>query len=72
MVAVDDDAVVGHVVATRARVDARPALGLGPLSVLPHRQRAAHGWADSFQVRTLTAYQGMTGRFHYAAPFDRL
>ncbi|UMG93642.1 N-acetyltransferase [Nocardioides sp. TF02-7] len=45
LVAVEDDAVVGHVVATRARVDDRPALGLGPLSVLPHRQRTGIGSA---------------------------
>lgn len=119
LVAVEDDVVVGHVVATRAHVDGQPALGLGPLSVLPQRQRAGIGsalmhavlgaadaldeplvgllgnpafygrfgfvptqsiaiaapdpsWADSFQVRTLTRYGGQTGRFHYAAPFDRL
>ena len=119
LVAVEDEQVVGHVVATRAHVDAQPALGLGPLSVLPHRQRAGIGsalmhavlgaadaldeplvgllgnpayygrfgfvpaqsievaapdssWADNFQVRTLTRYEGQTGLFHYAAPFDRL
>ena len=119
LVAVEDDVVVGHVVATRAHVDAQPALGLGPVSVLPRRQRAGIGsalmhavlgaadaldeplvgllgnpayygrfgfvpaqsigiaapdssWADNFQVRTLTRYEGLTGRFHYASPFDRL
>ena len=119
LVAAEDDLVVGHVVATRAHVDAQPALGLGPLSVLPHRQRAGIGaalmhavlgaadalgeplvglvgdpayyrrfgfvpaqsigvaapdssWGDYFQVRTLTRYEGLTGRFHYAGPFDRL
>src|SRR4051812_15289727 len=45
LVAVEDDVVVGHVVATRAHVDARPALGLGPLSVVPHRQRTGIGAA---------------------------
>ena len=45
LVAIEDDRVVGHVVATRAYVDARPVLGLGPLSVLPHRQRAGLGTA---------------------------
>jgi putative acetyltransferase len=29
-------------------------------------------WGDNFQIRTLTRYEGVTGRFHYAAPFDRL
>lgn len=119
LVAVEDDLVVGHVVATRAHVDAQPALGLGPLSVLPHRWRAGIGaalmhavlgaadalgeplvgllgdpafyrrfgfvpaqsigvaapdssWGDNFQVRTLTRYDGLTGRFRYAGPFDRL
>ena len=106
-------------VATRAHVDGRPALGLGPLSVLPERQRAGIGtallhaalgaadaldeplvglvgepayygrvgfvparsvgitppdasWGDYFQVRTLTRYDGRTGRFAFAAPFGRL
>ena len=45
LVAVEDDRVVGHVVATRAHVGAEPALGLGPLSVLPHRWRAGIGTA---------------------------
>lgn len=119
LVAVEDGLVVGHVVATRAHVDAQPALGLGPLSVLPHRQRAGIGaalmhavlgaadaldeplvglvgepayyrrfgfvpaqsvgvsapvpsWGDYFQVRTLTRYDGQTGRFRFAGPFDRL
>jgi putative acetyltransferase len=45
LVAVEHDLVVGHVVATRAHVDVQPALGLGPLSVLPHRQRAGIGTA---------------------------
>jgi len=29
-------------------------------------------WGDHFQVRTLTAYDGTSGPFRYAAPFDRL
>ncbi|MEV4343818.1 N-acetyltransferase [Actinoplanes sp. NPDC049596] len=45
LVAVEDDQVVGHVVATRAHVDQRPVLGLGPVSVLPARQRAGVGSA---------------------------
>jgi len=39
LVAVLDGQVVGHVVATRATVDGAPALGVGPLGVLP----AFHG-----------------------------
>lgn len=45
LVAIGDDQVVGHVLATRAQVGGRPALGLGPLSVLPRRQRAGVGTA---------------------------
>ncbi|WIM92775.1 N-acetyltransferase [Actinoplanes oblitus] len=45
LVAIEDDQVVGHVVATRAHVEDRPVLGLGPLSVLPRRQRAGLGSA---------------------------
>lgn len=118
-VAVEGGLVVGHVVATRARVDNQPALGLGPLSVLPRRQRSGIGaalmhavlgaadalneplvgllgdpayyrrfgfvpaqsidivapdssWGDYFQVRTLSWYDGQSGHFRYAAPFDRL
>lgn len=43
LVAVDEGAVVGHVVCTRATVDDMPALGLGPLGVLPKRQRGGVG-----------------------------
>jgi putative acetyltransferase len=45
LVAVEDGVVVGHVVASRGRVGNRPALGLGPLSVLPARQRTGVGKA---------------------------
>jgi putative acetyltransferase len=45
LVAVEAGVVVGHVVATRAHIDADPALGLGPLSVVPHRQRSGIGSA---------------------------
>jgi putative acetyltransferase len=37
--------LVGHVVCTRATVDATPALGLGPLSVHPDHQRRGIGQA---------------------------
>ncbi|MEU4741788.1 N-acetyltransferase [Actinosynnema sp. NPDC023658] len=38
-------AVVGHVVCTRGAVGGGPALGLGPLSVLPSHQRSGVGKA---------------------------
>lgn len=44
-VAIAGGAVVGHVVATRGHVDGVPALGLGPLSVRPDRQRRGVGTA---------------------------
>jgi putative acetyltransferase len=44
-VAVEAGEVVGHVVCTRAQVDTRPALGLGPLSVHPDHQRRGVGSA---------------------------
>lgn len=45
LVAVLDDRVVGHVVCTRGHVDAAPALGLGPISVLPPVQGRGVGTA---------------------------
>ncbi|MFF5077177.1 GNAT family N-acetyltransferase [Actinoplanes sp. NPDC000266] len=119
LVAIEDEQVVGHVLATRAHVGERPVVGLGPLSVLPSRQRAGVGsalmhavlgaadalgeplvgllgdpsyyrrfgfvpaqpagitapvaeWGDNFQVRTLSQYDGQTGPFQYAEPFERL
>lgn len=46
LVAVNSDAdVVGHVLCTRGRVDAAPALALGPLVVLPDQQRSGVGLA---------------------------
>lgn len=44
-VAVDGDAVVGHVVCTRAHIAGRAALGLGPLGVLAGVQRRGIGSA---------------------------
>jgi putative acetyltransferase len=45
LVAVEDDEVVGHVVCTRGHAGSAPALGLGPLSVRPDRQRRGVGLA---------------------------
>jgi putative acetyltransferase len=45
LVAVDGDRIVGHVVCTRAHIGAEPALGLGPLGVLPDRQKQGVGGA---------------------------
>jgi putative acetyltransferase len=45
LVAVDGDEVVGHVVCTRGHVGDAPALGLGPLGVLPSQQRTGVGGA---------------------------
>lgn len=45
LVAVDDDEIIGHVVATRAHVDSSPALGIGPVSVRPQRQGTGVGSA---------------------------
>jgi putative acetyltransferase len=42
-VAVDGDALIGHVAISRATVDGVPALGLGPIGVLPERQRGGVG-----------------------------
>jgi putative acetyltransferase len=47
LVAVADDGVVGHVCCTRAHLmpGEHPALGLGPIGVLPSHQRAGAGAA---------------------------
>ncbi len=45
LVALEADLIVGHVVCTRAHVAGRPALGLGPLGVLPDTQRGGVGTA---------------------------
>jgi putative acetyltransferase len=116
----DDDGIVGHVLCTRGNIDGAPALGLGPLGVLPAHQRTGVGsalmqavlgaadamdepivvllghtdyyprfgfvpaaslgiaapdpaWGAHFQARPLTAYTpSLTGKFHYAAPFEAL
>jgi len=119
LVAVLDGELVGHAVCTRGYVDSTPALGLGPVSVRPERQRSGVGtalitallgaadaqgeslvallgdpayygrfgfrpaaelgieapdpaWGAYFQARPLAANRPVTGRFRYAAPFDRL
>jgi putative acetyltransferase len=45
LVAVDEDRIVGHVIATRGRLEpfGTPALGLGPVGVRPDRQRGGIG-----------------------------
>jgi putative acetyltransferase len=45
IVATLDEDVVGHVVCSRASVDDNPCLGLGPIGVLPSRQRRGVGLA---------------------------
>jgi putative acetyltransferase len=45
LVAELDGQVVGHVLCTRARIGATPALGLGPIGVLPTHQGRGAGWA---------------------------
>jgi putative acetyltransferase len=72
LVAIEDSAVIGHVLATRARVDAEPALALGPVSVLPYRQRDGIGSAMMHAVlgaadalgEPLVALLGNPGYYH--------
>jgi len=45
LVADHDGAVLGHVVCSRAHVEDIPALGLGPIGVLPEAQRTGVGSA---------------------------
>lgn len=45
LIAEVDGEIVGHVVATRGALASRPALGLGPVSVSPARQRDGVGSA---------------------------
>lgn len=45
LVALAGDEVVGHVVCSRASIDERPSLGLGPLGVLPGHQGRGIGQA---------------------------
>ncbi|RZS41152.1 putative acetyltransferase [Herbihabitans rhizosphaerae] len=43
LVAVDGEEIIGHVVCTRGTVGTVPALGLGPIGVLPSRQGTGVG-----------------------------
>jgi putative acetyltransferase len=71
LVAVADGAPVAHVVATRATVDGSPALGVGPLGVLPAAQGRGVGTAlmyallGAVQARdeTLVALLGAPGYY---------
>lgn len=60
LVAVDDDEIIGHVLATRAHVDSSPALGLGPVSVGPARQRSGVGTALMYAVLGAADARGET------------
>lgn len=60
LVACDGDQIIGHVVATRAHVDSTPALGLGPISVLPDRQGAGVGSALMHAVLAAAEARGET------------
>jgi putative acetyltransferase len=57
LVAVIDDAVVGHVVSTRGFVDDAPVLGLGPLGVRPDHQ--GHGIGTALVHATIEAADAM-------------
>jgi putative acetyltransferase len=50
LVAVAAGEVIGYVVCTRAYVDETPALGLGPIGVLPDRQGSGVGHALMYAV----------------------
>jgi putative acetyltransferase len=58
LIATSGEQIIGHVVATRAHVDGAPALGLGPLSVRPDRQREGVG---AMLVRDLLLRAGAAG-----------
>ena len=82
LVAVVDGQVAGHVLATRAHVDDVPALGVGPLGVLPVSQGGGVGTALMYALlgaalardETLVALlgePGFYGRFGFVAAADR-
>src|SRR4051794_22073224 len=60
IVAEVDGAVVGHVVCSRARIDDRPSLGLGPLGVLPGHQGRGVGTALTHGVLAAADALGAT------------
>ena len=60
LVATVEDELIGHVVATRAFVDHLPALGLGPVSVHPGRQRNGVGSALVRRLLSVAAARGET------------
>lgn len=81
LVAVRDGELVGHVVATRARVGDGPALGVGPLGVVPAAQGRGVGRALMYallgaaQARDetivgLLGEPGYYGRFGFVAATD--
>jgi putative acetyltransferase len=53
----DDGEITGHVVCSRGHVDGAPALGLGPLSVRPDRQR--HGVGSALMHAVLGAVDAL-------------
>lgn len=53
LVAEIESAVVGHVLGSRAQLDGRPSLALGPLGVLPTHQR--HGVGSALMHAVLAA-----------------
>lgn len=57
LVAVIDGAVVGHVIATRGSVEQAPALGLGPLGVLPEHQK--HGVGGALMHAVIAAAEAL-------------
>jgi putative acetyltransferase len=74
-------AIAGHVVCTRGAVDGEPALGLGPISVAPARQRAGVGSALMHAVLAaaeaggerlvcLVGEPGFYGRFGFVAAVE--
>ena len=78
LVAEDDGRVVGYVVCTRGELGGAPALGLGPIGVLPDRQGEGIGSALLHAVAVAAEATGETtvcllgepalyGRFGYAA-----
>jgi putative acetyltransferase len=59
LVAVDEDVVIGHVMASRVPLGEREALGIAPLSVMPARQRSGIG---SVLMREIVSCAEAAGR----------